>query len=458
MRGNPARLRCPAVSPRSIPAYAGEPRRRNILHICNMVYPRVCGGTRKRGLAAAGQSGLSPRMRGNPWLLDPPEPDFRSIPAYAGEPKTGVWPKGSQVVYPRVCGGTRSASDTAGNGNGLSPRMRGNRWRTSPSPAGGRSIPAYAGEPLLALKTPSHTPVYPRVCGGTRYRGRVGESLIGLSPRMRGNLAGAEWPTGPSGSIPAYAGEPIAPDGIDGGKMVYPRVCGGTIPCRRCPCSAMGLSPRMRGNPSSISSAICAHRSIPAYAGEPMIIALNDISHPVYPRVCGGTVAASFQFLHQCGLSPRMRGNRQRAVGQVRRQRSIPAYAGEPVCRHKSCISTRVYPRVCGGTPSCWSDSSRTRGLSPRMRGNLRRYARGLRRIRSIPAYAGEPATPAAINNCDRVYPRVCGGTAAASATTASVPGLSPRMRGNPGGSAPATIMPRSIPAYAGEPGGQVIV
>ena len=59
---------------------------------------------------------------------------------------------------------------------------------------------------------------------------------------------------------------------------------------------------------------------------------------------------------------------------------------------------------------------------------------------------------------CDRVYPRVCGGTC-------HRPGLSPRVRGNRSvvpdmgsipacaGEPPTTPIRRSIPACAGEPG-----
>ena len=51
--------------------------------------------------------------------------------------------------------------------------------------------------------------VYPRVCGGTRYKGPPDYNPGGLSPRVRGN----PWePTGPyegPGSIPACAGEPL---------------------------------------------------------------------------------------------------------------------------------------------------------------------------------------------------------------------------------------------------------
>ena len=48
-----------------------------------------------------------------------------------------------------------------------------------------------------------------------------------------------------------------------------------------------------------------------------------------------------------------------------------------------------------------------------------------------------------------QVYPRVCGGTAAAAA---AAEGLSPRVRGNPGYGRGEARERRSIPACAGEP------
>ena len=51
---------------------------------------------------------------------------------------------------------------------GLSPRVRGNRALYCALTAFGRSIPACAGEPRLQPRRERETPVYPRVCGGTR--------------------------------------------------------------------------------------------------------------------------------------------------------------------------------------------------------------------------------------------------------------------------------------------------
>ena len=51
-------------------------------------------------------SGLSPRGRGNPYVTVSPTPAGRSIPAWAGEPLRSLPPAAATRVYPRVGGGT----------------------------------------------------------------------------------------------------------------------------------------------------------------------------------------------------------------------------------------------------------------------------------------------------------------------------------------------------------------
>ena len=71
---------------------------------------------------------------------------------------------------------------------------------------------------------------------------------------------------------------------------------------------------------------------------------------PVYPRVGGGTATDETEPQPEHGLSPRGRGNRDQALIDQSRERSIPAWAGEPVVPH---------PLLLTGN-----------GLSPRGRGN----------------------------------------------------------------------------------------
>ena len=70
--------------------------------------------------------------------------------------------------------------------------------------------------------------VYPRVCGGTRNSLPLALTTLGLSPRVRGNLAFMAHLGGKTRSIPACAGEPHHGRRPAGKGGVYPRVCGGT--------------------------------------------------------------------------------------------------------------------------------------------------------------------------------------------------------------------------------------
>ena len=71
-------------------------------------------------------------------------------------------------VYPRVGGGTSDSIRENIRLRGLSPRGRGNPSWTIPSTVRTGSIPAWAGEPLILYVVASTGSVYPRVGGGTR--------------------------------------------------------------------------------------------------------------------------------------------------------------------------------------------------------------------------------------------------------------------------------------------------
>ena len=131
---------------------------------------------------------------------------------------------------------------------------------------------------------------------------------------------------------------------------------------------------------------------------------------------------------------------------------SIPAWAGEPESCSRLTSRWTVYPRVGGGTQISVRKSSACTGLSPRGRGNLNLDRRGRQRVRSIPAWAGEPFFIHPNRACHRVYPRVGGGTLLTALLNGFGQGLSPRGRGNPDFPAPWPCSLRSIPAWAGEP------
>ena len=192
-------------------------------------------------------------------------------------------------------------------------------------------IPAWAGEPSPSVPDHPAASVYPRVGGGT-FAIRFGSSgSIGLSPRGRGNLRHPFRIIRQHRSIPAWAGEPIAYSADTRRIRVYPRVGGGTDTMLPPGANADGLSPRGRGNLiGAVVSATC-YGSIPAWAGEPGRMTLPDSALTVYPRVGGGTIhTPGFRTEHPMG--------------------SIPAWAGEPQGPAAAPGPFLVYPRVGGGT------------------------------------------------------------------------------------------------------------
>ena len=168
--------------------------------------------------------------------------------------------------------------------------------------------------------------------------------------------------------------------------------------------------------------------------------------------MCGGTVHSKVRVERSSGLSPRVRGNQWQSYLKRASGRSIPACAGEPATPTVHPAGTTVYPRVCGGTMPPNRDEMIVIGLSPRVRGNPWTGSGVGTRFRSIPACAGEPkVAPLAISK-RRVYPRVCGGTTDSRRVRVLTSGLSPRVRGNPIEILVSSISGRSIPACAGEP------
>ena len=132
---------------RSIPACAGEPSPGAMKWTWRTVYPRVCGGTRAPLVSQVSRVGLSPRVRGNRHFELLAHAAAGSIPACAGEPRRRKSSGALWEVYPRVCGGTDKESYITSISEGLSPRVRGNRTANWPTPPPPWSIPACAGEP-----------------------------------------------------------------------------------------------------------------------------------------------------------------------------------------------------------------------------------------------------------------------------------------------------------------------
>ena len=172
-RGNRAQRRLRDPLRRSIPAWAGKPRAGRRRTSTDGVYPRVGGETRHGRTERQGREGLSPRGRGNPHLFLGILRAERSIPAWAGKPPPSSGCGSSTTVYPRVGGETLLLEEAQKTKTGLSPRGRGNLRLRQHGRQLQRSIPAWAGKPRSRRPSSGWRRVYPRVGGETSPTSRM---------------------------------------------------------------------------------------------------------------------------------------------------------------------------------------------------------------------------------------------------------------------------------------------
>ncbi len=234
-------------------------------------------------------------------------------------------------VYPRVYGEAYPGGHTRPCYQGLSPRVRGSRVVWAVGRRGVGSIPACTGKPLCVWRRPTRPPVYPRVYGEAADRPGGAHHSSGLSPRVRGSRRMYGPVVFSVRSIPACTGKPPVASTSGSQGMVYPRVYGEAGKCGEIRATAMGLSPRVRGSPLPLASHDFAWRSIPACTGKPQLPDYRSSRSQVYPRVYGEAPVELAISPVACGLSPRVRGSRQKPTDSASTDRSIPACTGKPV-------------------------------------------------------------------------------------------------------------------------------
>ena len=360
--------------------------------------------------------GLSPPTRGSPIRPPPGHKTLRSIPAHAGEPTPVADPTAPRQVYPRPRGGAATVCRLYTFAKGLSPPTRGSPCRVAVSFSAGGSIPAHAGEPNMIVAKGIAATVYPRPRGGALGRAEAAGGPFGLSPPTRGSRRAPAGRQRLPRSIPAHAGEPMWTPGGSTMSWVYPRPRGGAGGGVFTWLALHGLSPPTRGSHAAHAAFHSRRRSIPAHAGEPRRYQTAICLDWVYPRPRGGAIFRSAPLATGEGLSPPTRGSRRRPDPARQPQGSIPAHAGEPGSGSGSPGSRKVYPRPRGGARKTGAGEFRDYGLSPPTRGS--RHPRTHRFIlpRSIPAHAGEPGRRLQWKSLSAVYPRPRGGASAAFA------------------------------------------
>ena len=231
--------------------------------------------------------------------------------------------------------------------------------------------------------------------------------------------------------IPARAGQTPARPPSPSLCPDHPRACGANNALPDNPMSMYGSSPRVRGKPDQRRDPVRRERIIPARAGQTRWCREYRIPKPDHPRACGANLSTSSNSNSSAWI--------------------IPARAGQ-TCPHR-WLSGRGpdHPRACGANKPMEMAEGCACGSSPRVRGKPDDVRESSRHLRIIPARAGQTSDRASRHGSTPDHPRACGANAYAEAHSKNHTGSSPRVRGKLELGRIVLQSRRIIPARAGQ-------
>ena len=180
----------------------------------------------------------------------------------------GVLVQGLSI--PAIRGETAQWMEQLRNNQSQSPRGRGGLEHFRSFVGVDGSIPACAGEPRSGTRWAAQTGVYPRMRGGAIVRRNVIRGMRGLFPACAGEPpAKARGSDRLRGLSPHARGSPKKGPLDRSGVRVYPRMRGGATIRASIDIHQGGLSPHARGSHRVCVAGRLQRGSIPACAGEP---------------------------------------------------------------------------------------------------------------------------------------------------------------------------------------------
>ena len=272
-----------------------------------------------------------------------------------------------------------------------------------------RFIPARAGNSRTAPGPNSPTPVHPHACGEQCVAFSRRSTHSGSSPRVRGTVPCVRTPDHRLRFIPARAGNSSSPRRLPSRSSVHPRACGEQIATRAGIIIRSGSSPRVRGTASIPERHSRRDRFIPARAGNGRNGRLKPSTSTVHPRACGEQSSGRRKVISSSGSSPRVRGTEACDAISPRPMRFIPARAGNRSAAVQPDAPPPVHPRACGEQSTVQPAPQVLRGSSPRVRGTGITRSMLLAERRFIPARAGNSRRHRTQSSNRAVHPRACG-------------------------------------------------
>ena len=153
--------------------------------------------------------------------------------------------------------------------------------------------------------------------------------------------------------IPACAGDSVSGVFLFTAEPVHPRLRGELLRNLSCIQILAGSSPLARGTQSPGFFCSPQNRFIPACAGNSIELNKPIICSPVHPRLRGELRFHLLGARFLIGSSPLARGTRLNTLGSRFFRRFIPACAGNSITKGDSSLSKSVHPRLRGELVRC---------------------------------------------------------------------------------------------------------
>ena len=292
--------------------------------------------------------------------------------------------------------------------------------------------------------------VHPRTGGEHFLRWAGVAEVAGSSPHGRGTPYLSRKNLRTPRFIPARAGNTFVLMSVSGSASVHPRTGGEHCSSSHSSPHVSGSSPHGRGTLYGDRNEVSGKRFIPARAGNTAHQTPKPVSGTVHPRTGGEHPRNRRISAARFGSSPHGRGTQLRETGREMDRRFIPARAGNTAASSGFQLIVAVHPRTGGEHPVVATASCHSDGSSPHGRGTLADVRSRVRRIRFIPARAGNTATFSISHQCLPVHPRTGGEHVPAPMRVRNAVGSSPHGRGTRYSGIGDWIELRFIPARAG--------